>query len=782
MIAIHDPVNLVVSKLHGVKQRGSVYSAKCPAHDDRNASLAVKRGEDGRALVHCFAGCSLPEILAPLGIAERELFADASTPTAPKPKAKLKTVHATAEKAAAAFLWGLHKRPGVPQTYTHKEGYEYTDAEGNRVAVALRFESPDGPKEFGQITPERGGWVTSGPKNPPLYRLPDVLSTDGESFVFVCEGEKDANRVKAEGCIATTTIGGASKSLDSPKWRYTDLAPLAGRHVVLLPHNDEAGEAHMQTLADHLAGLGAMVRVLALPDLDRKGDAHDWLEAGHDGEELVRLAEAVPEWQPQPDKPDDDIEEDDDGEAIARKRRLTELGNAERMVDAHGSRLRFNTSTGKWMLWDARRWVADDSGAHVRFAKQATRQIDTEAAAERKKSAREAVAAWAKKSEKSAAISAMIQLAKTEPGIPVSAKEQDADPWLLNCLNGSLTLKGGAKLRPHDPSDNCTRITNAEYHAEAACPLWLAFLDRVMDGDQDRIDYLQRLVGYCLTGEIGSQVFPALYGPGANGKSVFADLLLWLFGDYAGIAPDSLLTTSANQEHPTEIAGLQGKRLVIATETEEGKKLRTGLVKKMTGESQLTGRFMRQDYFTFDRTHKTWLVTNHKPAVSESKDAIWRRMHLVPFDVTIPEAERDEHLLEKLRAEADGILAWAVRGCLAWQRDGLKPPKAVQDATSEYRSDSDVLADFLGDVAIVNGDEANTVSRSAIREKYVSWCKTIGERQPLSINGLYERLRDHPDITELYVTDAGRRTRAFKGIALHHAPEAVYSTGNGVSS
>ena len=162
----------------------------------------------------------------------------------------------------------------------------------------------------------------------------------------------------------------------------------------------------------------------------------------------------------------------------------------------------------------------------------------------------EATVAWAKKSEKAAAINAMIQLARTEPGIPVTAKQLDADPWLFNCLNGSIILKGSPTLRPHDPTDNCALIAPVEYHADAECPRWLAFLDRMMDGDTERIDYLQRLVGYCLTGEITSQVFPCLYGSGANGKSVFTDIITWMIGDYGGVAPESLFTVSQHQEHP----------------------------------------------------------------------------------------------------------------------------------------------------------------------------------------------------------------------------------------
>ena len=455
------------------------------------------------------------------------------------------------------------------------------------------------------------------------------------------------------------------------------------------------------------------------------------------------------------------------------RRPLTDYGNAERFVARFRDQLRFNASSGRWLVWDGRRWALDESGIHVRRAKETARLILAEAAHCEDEVMRKRLTDWARASEKASAIKAMIELARTEPGIPVTAQDLDSDHWLLNVRNGALCLKGTPKLRPHDPTDNCTALAGVDYQPDADSPRWLAFLNRIMDGDQDRIDYLQRLTGYCLTGAVTTQVFPSLYGTGANGKSVFTDTITWLLGDYSGLAPDSLLTVAPHQEHPTEIAGLQGKRLIVATENEEGKKLRVGLVKKMTGDAQLTGRFMRRDYFTFNRTHKTWIVTNHKPSVSEAKDAIWRRMHLIPFNVTIPESERDEHLLDKLREEGPGILAWAVRGCVAWQRDGLQAPRAVLDATADYRAESDVLADFLSDTCVTcNAD--NTVSRKAIRTAYVNWCRAVGALSPISANGLYERLRDVEGVVEGYVTEAGKRTRGFKGIALHGAPESTY--------
>jgi len=193
------------------------------------------------------------------------------------------------------------------------------------------------------------------------------------------------------------------------------------------------------------------------------------------------------------------------------------------------------------------------------------------------------------------------------------------------------------------------------------------------------------IIVYCLTGDVSVQILPIFYGPGGNGKNVFLDTLMGVMGPFAEEAPDGLITARASDEHPTEIADLHGKRLIVASETEENKKLRIGLVKKITGNKFLKGRFMRQDYFQFERTHKTVLVTNNKPVVTESSNAIWRRLRLIPFVVTIPEGRQDRQLTEKLVAEWPGILSWAVRGCLDWQsrQCDLEFPQAVREATEE---------------------------------------------------------------------------------------------------
>jgi putative DNA primase/helicase len=261
------------------------------------------------------------------------------------------------------------------------------------------------------------------------------------------------------------------------------------------------------------------------------------------------------------------------------------------------------------------------------------------------------------------------------------------------------------------------------------------------------IEALQRMAGYFLTGDISVQILPIFFGSGSNGKNVFLDTIMGILGPYAEEAPDGLITIRQGDEHPTEIADLHGKRLVVASETEEGRKMRIGLVKKITGNRYLKGRFMRQDYFQFERTHKTVLVTNNRPIVTESSNAIWRRLRLIPFTVTIPEAKQDKHLTDKLVAEWPGILAWAVRGCLDWQQRqcDLEFPEAVKQATEEYRADSDHVADFIAEWCVDwRGHEGQNMRtpKERVYMAYCSWCKGIGE-DISTRNAFNSRMRIH---------------------------------------
>ena len=288
----------------------------------------------------------------------------------------------------------------------------------------------------------------------------------------------------------------------------------------------------------------------------------------------------------------------------------------------------------------------------------------------------------------------MLVLAQSEPDIPARITEFDTDPLLLNCANGVLNLATG-ELMPHAPARRLSKITTIAYDPMAACPLWLEFLDRVMGSDDDMIDYLQRAMGYTLTGHTGEQCLFFTHGNGANGKSVFLEILLQMAGEYGTNARADSFMVKQQSGIPNDIARLVGMRFVGVNETETGQRMAESLVKDLTGGDTISARFLHREFFTFRPEFKLWIRGNHKPSIRGTDDGIWRRIHLIPFEVQIPEAERDPNLPEKLHAELPGILRWAVEGAIAWQRDGLRVPEKVKAATSEYRTEMDRLADFI---------------------------------------------------------------------------------------
>lgn len=380
----------------------------------------------------------------------------------------------------------------------------------------------------------------------------------------------------------------------------------------------------------------------------------------------------------------------------------TDLGNAERLNDRHGDDLRYCHPQKSWYHYSGKRWVRDQIGYVNELAQETVREIyldgdpasDAEAlsglddfAKKQEADLKKKIRAWAIQSEAAPRIRAMIELARSLLGIPVLPEDFDRDPWLLNCPNGTVDLRDG-RLRPHSRDDLLTALCPTEFDLDARAPRWEQFLREVTDGDGDLAEFVLRYFGYCLTGITREQVFPILWGPGANGKSVFLDTIKAVVGsDYASEAAPELFTLSKSKQHPTEIADLRGRRLIVASETEQNALLRVQLVKRLTGDARLKARFCFGDFFEFDRTHKSVLVTNEKPVISEDSEAIWRRIRLVPFTVIIPPERRDPHLLDRLiRDEAKGILASLVRGCLEWQRSGLGTAKAVESASAEYRA------------------------------------------------------------------------------------------------
>jgi len=405
---------------------------------------------------------------------------------------------------------------------------------------------------------------------------------------------------------------------------------------------------------------------------------------------------------------------------------LTDLGNARRLVARHGAELQYCHPWGKWLVWDGKRWTMDNTAEAVRHAKETVRAMYAEAAGTADEETRKALGKHALKCEAIGRITAMLDLANSEPSIPVLPDRLDMDPWALNVLNGTVDLRTG-QLREHRRQDLVTKLAPVVYDPDAACPTWERFLLEVMNGDQDLIGFLQRAIGYTLTGDTSEQVLFILHGKGANGKSTLLETLRAMLGDEytIQIRPETLMIRQGDAI-PNDVARLKGARLVNARETEEGKRLAEGLVKEMTGGDTITARFLRQEFFDFRPEFKLFLAANHKPTIRGTDLAIWRRIRLIPFAVTFPEDKQDKQLAKKLQAELPGILAWAVRGCQEWQNRGLGIAAAVKQATEAYRSESDILAAFLDECTFI--DDNSETQAKPLYDAYKTWCDEGGEK------------------------------------------------------
>jgi putative DNA primase/helicase len=404
---------------------------------------------------------------------------------------------------------------------------------------------------------------------------------------------------------------------------------------------------------------------------------------------------------------------------------LTDIGNGQRLAARWGNDLRFCHAWGKWLIWDGQRWQKDDTGEIDRRAKETAQHIYQEAADCPDTAQQTELAKHALRSQSHARVQSMIALANSEPNIPARVQEWDKKPWLLAVNNGTVDLKTGQLIKSRR-SDMGTKRAGTHYDPDAAAPKWETFLETVLP-DVGLRAFFQRAAGYTLTGDVSAQCLFFLWGSGSNGKSTALRALMDTLGEYAlQAAPDLLIARDGGGGPNNDVAELQGTRLVATIEVEDGKRMAEGLVKQITGGDRIKARFMRQDYFEFEPTHKIFLAANHKPTIKGQDIAIWRRIKVIPFEVQIADADKDPHLPEKLRAEMPGILAWAVRGCLDWQKQGLAEPAAVKAATSAYQAEEDVLADFLGECCLLR--PSLKVTAAAIYSAYIKWAEQNSER------------------------------------------------------
>lgn len=408
---------------------------------------------------------------------------------------------------------------------------------------------------------------------------------------------------------------------------------------------------------------------------------------------------------------------------------MTDTGNAHRLYDKFGSIIRYSYNRKRWYFWDGRVWREDASGEVKKLADVICDDIKREAFMEQDEKTQMDLLKWANKTASSKGKEAMIKECQHLDGVPASPDEFDAYTDYLNCQNGIVNLRNG-ELIPHDSNFMMSKIVYSEYDTSGKRPkLWLSFLNDITNGDKNLQEYIQRSVGYSLTGSNEEQCAYFLYGMGNNGKSTFLDTIADLMGGYASnVQPETIMMKKFGGDGASsDIARLKGARFVTSEEPTEGVRLNEGLLKQLTGGSRVTARFLYGDEFEYTPEFKIWIATNHKPVIRGTDFGIWRRIKLIPFEINIPADKVDKNLRYKLRAEFPQILRWAVEGCLKWRKHGIQEPECVREAVKEYKHEMDLLAGFIDQCVTIDYDCDDKVPATLLFRAYIRWARENNE-------------------------------------------------------
>ncbi len=455
---------------------------------------------------------------------------------------------------------------------------------------------------------------------------------------------------------------------------------------------------------------------------------------------------------------------------------MDDTGNAQRFRDAMGENLRFSHTDKVWYVWDGARWRFDDTGGIKRMADEMLDQMEKDLFGMQDPDAITAYKANLRRARSNKGKEAMLKETQHLEGIPVLQDAFDKHKGLLNTPSGIVTLKDG-KLQPHRKEYYLTRMAGATLDPKADCPTWLRFLEDITAKDKELMHYLQCMIGYCLSGSVREQCVFFLYGTGSNGKSTFVNTVRELLGDYAmNTQAESIMVRDRSGGARGDLARLKGARLVTVSEPEEGMVLNEGLIKDMTGGEPLTARFLYGREFEYKPEFKVLMATNHKPRIKGTDFGIWRRIKLIPFTMQLPASKQDRNLSEKLRGELPGILNWAIKGSLAWQKNaravgsGLPACQAVDAAVEEYKGEMDRLKQFLDECIAERPN--NRLQASLFYKIYYSWCHENGERFPITATKFGREMKKRYDFKEgrmvneyLHVglTDAGLRYMTMSG-------------------
>ena len=724
-----------LSRFSEVREESDGWVVPCPAHDDDHPSLRVAVSDANKILLKCRARCETRDVLAALGMSFRDLDRIApgrvgvratsrDVPAGPAEVAALAAqldawVRALWEEpGAVAALRYAHDRFGIGDEDARRLGLGYAKDLGGGPRLVVPFRDQEGvPRGYQAraLDPKaRIRWY--GPKSPEGASWAKVAWLPGSAGweeILVTEGPGDGLTACALGYDAIVVRGAG---LASNPTVVTTIAEWAGsRPVVVAGDGDPSGRAFSSALSKALVERGVRVRVLDVPD---GHDLTSWREqnpAAFDREMTRAVVEA---------------KEVTTYDAVLRSRDeseypLTDLGNARYVRDfirAKGSDVRYSPEAGFFLVADGvwRHDTLDVTRAYVQEAAEQVAEIarELQIAAGSDSDSRKRQAnrwtQWATYSQSRKGIDAAIRELQALRDVATDVNAFDQHPHLLACRNGVVDLRTG-ELLPSDPGLLLTRRVDLDYDPDAKCPRWEQFLQEVFPNHPELPAYVRRLVGYGITGETAEQCFAVLWGTGANGKSVFTDTLTEVFDELTVTTPFSTFEERSSGGIPNDLASLKGARLVMAAEGEQGRPMAEAVLKRVTGRDRIAARFMRREFFEFRPTFLLMLATNFKPKFRGQDEGLWRRVKLIPWERYFAPEERDHRLPEKLRKEAQGIFAWAVRGAREWYAQGLRDPDVIREGTREYREASDVLNGFVPGVFVPDPDgkvEAKTVFKA----------------------------------------------------------------------
>lgn len=669
--------------------------------------------------------------------------------------------------------------------------WDYRDQDNRLVFQVVKFR----PKSFRQRKPDgQGDWVWNlrGVK-PLIYRLPELLASSKDQPVFILEGEKDVDRIRMLGGVATTNPMGAGK------WKPEYSRYLEGRNVIIVPDDDPPdpkrnnrceGLNHANQVKTFLQGIAASVKILQLTHRGNREDVSDWLDTGGTLEELLRLAQETPLADTVLHVTTD--QQHTNGRGPTEEEHYTDWGFAQRIITLRGEDMRYAWPWSSWLKHDTTRWNTDAAGAVYLAAKEAIQVMykdvglmhadvsrlaqagQSDAAIALKKKA-DALWEWARKSEATSRIEAALSSARSEPGIAVRPEELDVDPWSLNVLNGTINLQTG-EVRPHRKTDLITKLAPVVYQQGVQLNTWARFLEEAIP-DPDTRRYIKRCVGASIAGVAPDDILLFLHGPGGTGKSTFLGAIQKTLGDYAASAELTTFTTARDAHGPQpDMARLRGRRMITVSETDAGGAL-VSLLKRASGGDSIITRSHHQETFEFTPQWTLWLVGNERPRVPDNDTGVWRRMREIPFTTKFEKPDPGiRKMLTAPEIAGQAVLSWAVEGCLEWQADGLgETPQQILEATADYKEDMDPIIDWLRErTADV---EYAITSVKHLYDSFIGWATSNHITKPLGSKKFSQHLQ------QKYERDSSRSVgRRFVGIGLLVENTTLFGGGDNPDS